>query len=216
MAAWRLAAGIVIVALILLLPAGDIAYWEAWVYMGILFIPVVIVGGILLARNPELLERRLRTQERQPGQTTVVLVSSIVMLLLLILPGLDHRYGWSQVPLWVIILADLLILVGYLLFAMTLRENRFASRVVEVDPNQRVIDSGPYRWVRHPMYLAMCIMFGFTPLALGSWWGLPFSIIFPLTLLGRIKQEESLLRSELPGYEAYCQRVRYRLLPQIW
>jgi protein-S-isoprenylcysteine O-methyltransferase Ste14 len=216
MAAWRLAAGIVVVALILLLPAGDIAYWEAWVYMGLLFIPVTIVGSLLLTRDPELLERRLRARERQPGQAAVVLVSSVVMLPLLILPGLDHRFGWSQVPLWVVIAADLLILLGYILFALTLRENSYASRVVEVESSQRVIDTGPYSLVRHPMYLAMCIMFVLTPLALGSWWGLVPALVFPLTLVGRIRQEEDLLRSELPGYAEYCQRVRYRLVPMVW
>ncbi len=216
MVAWRMAAGVLFVGLLLFLPTGTLSYWQAWVYLALLFLPVGAVGLIILLRVPDLLERRMRSRETQPQQRKIVLFSSIAMILLLVVPGLDQRFGWSLVPLVIVVLADAAILTGYALFALTLRENRFASRIVEVDSEQVVIGSGPYAIVRHPMYLAMTVMFVLTPLALGSWWGLVPSIVFPLTLIGRIQNEEQLLRHELAGYEGYCQTTRYRLIPLIW
>ena len=163
-----------------------------------------------------LMERRMRMRETHSAQRQVILVSSMVMVLILVVPGLDHRFNWSFVPTWAVIAADVAIFLGYALFALTLRENRFASRVVEVETEQAVIHTGPYALVRHPMYLAMSIMFVLSPVALGSWWGLVPSMVFPLTLLGRITNEEQLLRAELSGYEDYCQATRYRLIPFIW
>jgi protein-S-isoprenylcysteine O-methyltransferase Ste14 len=216
MAAWRLTAGVVFVGLLLFLPAGTFSYWQAWLYISQLFLPVAVVCTIILVRDPELLERRMRTREQQPAQRTVVLVSSIALILLLVIPGLDRRYGWSSVPSLIVLVADAAILAGYGVFALTLRENRFASRVVEVASKQVVIRTGPYALVRHPMYLAISIMFALSPLALGSWWGLVPSIVFPLTLIGRIQNEEQLLRRELPGYGDYCRQVRHRLVPFVW
>jgi protein-S-isoprenylcysteine O-methyltransferase Ste14 len=216
MALWRLVAGMAFIALLLFLPAGTTAYWEAWVYLIVLFAPVLLVGSILLLRDPELLERRMTLRERESSQRTVILFSTIVLLVIYLVPGFDKRFGWSDVPPIVVLVSDALMLGGYGLFALTLRENRFASRVVELQAEQQVIQTGPYRLVRHPMYSAIAVMFILTPLALGSWWGLLASAAFPLVLVGRIRGEEELLRRDLPGYEAYAQRVRYRLIPLIW
>lgn len=216
MALWRLVAGMAFIALLLFLPAGTTAYWEAWIYLVVLFTPVLVVGSILLLRDPELLERRMTLREQESSQRTVILFSTIVLLVIYLVPGFDKRFGWSDVPPIVVLVSDALILGGYGLFALTLRENRFASRVVELQAEQQVIQTGPYRLVRHPMYTAIAVMFILTPLALGSWWGLLASAAFPLVLVGRIRGEEELLGRDLPGYEEYTQRVRYRLIPLIW
>jgi len=216
MALWRLVAGMAFIALLLFLPAGTTAYWEAWVYLVVLFTPVLVVGSILLLRDPELLERRMTLREQESSQRAVILFSTIVLLVIYLVPGFDKRFGWSDVPPIVVLVSDALILGGYGLFALTLRENRFASRVVELQAEQQVIQTGPYRLVRHPMYTAIAVMFILTPLALGSWWGLLASAASPLVLVERIRGEEELLRRDLPGYEEYTQRVRYRLIPLIW
>jgi protein-S-isoprenylcysteine O-methyltransferase Ste14 len=216
MAAWRLAAGVLLIAALLFLPAGTTDYWEAWLYIILLFTPVLALGSILLMRDPQLLERRMTLAERESSQRWVIALSTIVLLVIYMVPGFDKRYGWSDVSPLVVLISDALILAGYGLFALTLRENRFASRVVELQSEQRVIQTGPYRLVRHPMYLAIAVMFVLSPLALGSWWGLLASAVFPAVLVGRIRGEEILLRRDLPGYDDYCRRVRYRLLPLIW
>jgi len=216
MTAARFLAAIVFVGCMLFLPAGTLSYWQAWLYMGLLFIPVVIVGVVLIIRDPELLERRMRTREREAPQRKVVAVSSLLLLAVLLIPGFDRRYSWSTVPLSLVVLADILILLGYLLFVLTIRENRFASRVVEVQEDQVVVSTGPYALVRHPMYLAVSLIFTFTSLALGSYWALIPALLLPVALAARIVNEEQLLRRDLPGYEEYCHMVKYRLLPFIW
>ena len=200
----------------LFLPAGTLGYWEAWVYMGLLFIPVAIVGVVLIIKDPELLERRMRTWEREAHQRKVIAASSLLLLAEFLIPSFDRRYAWSSVPLALVLLADILMMLGYLLFVLTLRENRFASRVVEVQVNQVVISTGPYALVRHPMYLAVSVIFTFTSLALGSFWALIPALLLPVALAARIGNEEQLLRRDLPGYEEYCQKVKYRLVPFIW
>ena len=212
----RFLAAALLIGCMLFLPAGTLSYWEAWLYMGLLLVPVAIVGVVLLVRNPELLERRMRTREREAPQRKVIAASSLLLLAVFLIPGFDRRHAWSTVPPSLVVLADFLILLGYLLFVLTIRENRFASRVVEVQDNQVVISTGPYALVRHPMYLAISVIFGLTPLALGSFRALIPALLLPVVLATRIGNEEQLLRSDLPGYEEYCQRVKYRLLPFIW
>ena len=182
----------------LFLPAGTLGYWEAWVYMGLLFIPVAIVGVVLIFKDPELLERRMRTREREAPQRKVIAASSLLLLAEFLIPSFDRRYAWSSVPLALVLLADILMMLGYLLFVLTLRENRFASRVVEVQVNQVVISTGPYALVRHPMYLAVSVIFTFTSLALGSFWALIPALLLPVVLAARIGNEEQLLRRDLP------------------
>jgi len=216
MTAARFLAAIVLVGCTLFLPAGTLNYWQAWLYMVLLFIPVAIVGVVLVIKDPELLERRMRTREREAPQRRVIASSGLLLLAVVLIPGFDRRYAWSNVPLPLVFLADILILLGYLLFVLTIRANRFASRVVEVQANQVVISSGPYALVRHPMYLAVSLIFTLTPLALGSFWALIPALLLPVVLAARIGNEEQLLRRDLPGYAEYCHKVKYRLVPFIW
>jgi protein-S-isoprenylcysteine O-methyltransferase Ste14 len=216
MTAARFLAAIVFVGCTLFLPAGTLSYWQAWLYMGLLFTPVAIVGVVLVIKDPELLERRMRTREREAPQRRVIASSGLLLLAVVLIPGFDRRYAWSNVPLPLVFLADILILLGYLLFVLTIRANRFASRVVEVQANQVVISSGPYALVRHPMYLAVSLIFTLTPLALGSFWALIPALLLPVVLAARIGNEEQLLRRDLPGYAEYCHKVKYRLVPFIW
>ena len=206
----------IFLGLMFFLPAGTFLYWEAWVYLAILLTPMLLVVIYLLKNDPELLERRMRTREKHPTQKVVILSSVVVMLAIFILPGFDKRYGWSSVPTSVVIVADLLVLLGYGLFALVLRENPYASRVVEVEKDQKIITTGPYAVVRHPMYVGIGILYILTPLALGSFWGMIPSALLPLFFIARILNEEKVLLKELEGYKEYTQRVKYRLLPGIW
>jgi protein-S-isoprenylcysteine O-methyltransferase Ste14 len=202
--------------MLLFVPAGTLQYWQAWVYLAVLFLPLTLYGFVLLLKDPEMLERRMRMRESRAAQRKAIAGISILLLVIFILPGFDKRFGWSAVPPALVYGADLLILLGYLLFALTVRENRFTSRSVEVQQGQQVISSGPYALVRHPMYLATTMMFLFSPLALGSYWGMIASVLFPVLLVPRILDEEKMLRESLSGYEAYTRKVRYRLIPFVW
>ncbi len=201
---------------ILFIPAGTLNYWEAWVYLAVLFLPMGFVLSYLLKNSPDLLERRMKLREEKGPQKLIVSASAFVILLAFILPGFDQRYGWSQVPAWLVIAADGCVLLGYALIIWVFRTNRFASRVIEVAENQQVISSGPYALVRHPMYVGTILMYALSPLALGSYWAvLPGLLIIP-TLVARILNEEQSLVKDLAGYGEYMQRVRYRLFPGIW
>ncbi len=198
------------------LPAGTFAYWEAWVYLAILLIPMFLVLIYLLRNDPELLERRLRMREKEAEQKRIMKISYIYFILAFLLPGFDKRFGWSDVPVVVVIVADVLVLLGYGVFVLVLRENRYASRIIEVAQDQQVISTGPYAIVRHPMYVGAMLMYTLTPLALGSYWSMiPALILIPI-LLARIRNEESVLIRELKGYQEYMQKVKYRLIPGIW
>jgi len=212
----RFLAGIILMGCMLFIPAGTLRFWQAWLYMGLLFLPVAIVAVVLFIKDPELLERRMRTREKETPQKNVIAASSLLLLAVYLIPGFDRRYAWSTVPSTLVVSVDILILLGYLLFVLTVRENRYASRVVEVQDNQVVISTGPYAIIRHPMYLAVIVIFTLSPLALGSYWALIPALILPVVLAGRIDNEEQLLRRGLNGYEDYCKQVKYRLLPFIW
>jgi protein-S-isoprenylcysteine O-methyltransferase Ste14 len=202
--------------LIFFLPAGSFSFWQAWVYLAILFIPMLFVMNYLFKNNPKLLERRMRMREKESTQKKIVKFSTIFFLLAFILPGFDFRWGWSHVPIVLVVFSELLVLLGYFLVFLVFKENSFTSRIVEVEQDQKVISSGPYAIVRHPMYSGVIMMYFFTPLALGSWWALiPASFIIP-TLVLRILNEELLLTRELPGYKEYTQKVKFRLMPGIW
>jgi protein-S-isoprenylcysteine O-methyltransferase Ste14 len=212
----RFGLAVPLLGLLLFLPAGTLAYWEAWLYLAILFIPMTFVLFYLLRNDPELLERRMRTREQETAQSRIVKLFALYCLAIFILPGLDHRFGWSHVPVPLVLFADLLVLAGYIIFFLVLRENRYASRVVEVAKGQQVISSGPYAVVRHPMYLGLLLLYVFSPLALGSYWAvLPALLVIPL-LVARIRNEESVLERTLNGYAAYMQHTRFRLIPAIW
>ncbi len=207
---------LVVLLLLLFVPAWTFDYWQAWVYCGVVFIPFTCAATYLLLTDPALIERRMRTQEREPQQKWVVVLTVIWYLLIFIVPGLDKRFGWSSVPPGIVLGTDVLVLLGYLLVFLVLRENSYASRVVEVEQGQKVIASGPYAIVRHPMYVGTLVMFLLTPLALGSYWGLIVALPLIPVLMARILNEEKVLNAELPGYPEYVHRVRYRLLPGIW
>jgi protein-S-isoprenylcysteine O-methyltransferase Ste14 len=202
--------------LIFFLPAGSFAYWQGWVYMAILFIPMLFVLNFLLKNNPQLLERRMRMKEKESVQKLIVMISTTVFLLAFIIPGFDYRFGWSHVPLAVVIVSVLLVLIGYYIVFLVFKENTFTSRIVEVEKGQQVISTGPYAVVRHPMYIGVILMYGFSPLALGSWWALiPGLLVIPVLVL-RILNEEALLSRDLPGYTEYMQKVPWRLVPNVW
>ena len=202
-----------VMALLFFLPAGTFSYWQAWVYIAILFIPMLFVLNWLLKNNPKLLERRMRMREKETTQKKIIKFSSVFFILAYLVPGFDFRWGWSHVPFALVIICDLLILLGYLLVFLVFKENSYTSRIIEVEQGQKVISSGPYAYVRHPMYSGAILMYLFSPLALGSWWAfIPGLMIIP-TLVFRILNEESLLEHDLPGYTEYKQKVKYRLLP---
>lgn len=198
------------------LTAGTFDYWQAWVYMAILLIPMIFVMRYFFKHNPEFLERRMRMGEKESAQKKIIRISFIYYLLAYILPGFDKRWGWSNVPFGIVIAADLLVMLSYAFIVRVFKENIFASRIIEVDSEQKVISSGPYSIVRHPMYVGVALMYSVSPLALGSWWALiPGLMIIP-TLVARILNEEEVLSRDLPGYIEYKQKVKYRLLPGIW
>jgi protein-S-isoprenylcysteine O-methyltransferase Ste14 len=207
---------VIFVAAFLFVPAGSLRYWQGWLLMAILFLPMPITSVYFLKRDPQLVERRLRTEEKITQQKTIIRWAQLVVFASLLIPGLDFRFGWSRVPVWLTILSQLLVFAGYLITLWVMKENSFASRTVQVEEGQRVIATGPYRLVRHPMYFGAVVMLLFTPLALGSWWALPgYLLVIPLIVL-RLLHEEKMLRRDLPGYSDYCLRTRSRLLPFLW
>jgi len=208
--------GMLILGVLCFLPAGTWAYWEAWVYLGLLTSLVLAFATYLLFYAPDLLERRMHTTETEPAQNRLIRLFLLPLLLLYILPGFDHRWGWSDVPAAVALAADGVVLLGYALFVWVLRTNHYASRVVEVMPGQTVITTGPYAIVRHPLYVAVLLMYLATPVALGSYWALVPALVLPVALMARIRNEEDVLRRDLPGYAAYIQKIRYRLIPGVW
>lgn len=212
----RLVLGILIICLILFWPAGTWNYWQAWVWLAALFVPMMISFVYLVKKDPVLLERRTRTNETRTEQKWIIAISVIYFLIIFILPGFDKRYGWSAIPIWLVIVADLFVIASYTLYILVLKTNSYASRVIEVEQGQQVISSGPYALVRHPMYLAMILMMTATPLALGSYWAfIPSLGLIPL-LAARAKNEEELLVTELKGYREYTEKTRYRFFPWIW
>ena len=212
----RFSAAFVVLVLVLFLTAGSLYYWQAWIYLGVLFVPLVFVVNYFLKRDPAFLERRMRIKEREGTQKRIQAFGSILFFLGFLIPGLDYRYGWSEVPIPLVLTADAVVFLGYLFIFLVFRENSYASRIVEVEAGQRVIATGPYALIRHPMYLGVSLMFLATPLALGSWWSLPVFLLLPISLIFRIRNEEELLVRELPGYAEYCKKVRYRLIPLVW
>jgi protein-S-isoprenylcysteine O-methyltransferase Ste14 len=206
----------VFMGLMFFLPAWTFRYWEAWLYMSTLLIPMLFMMAWLFRNDPGLLERRIRMKEKEREQKTIIKIGSLVILTALVLPGFDRRWGWSSVPWSVVIIADFLVLLAYGLIAVVFKKNRYASRVVEVEKGQTVITSGPYRLVRHPMYLGVLIMYILSPVALGSYWAVLPALLLIFVLIARIRNEEKVLAAELVGYREYMKRVRFRLLPGVW
>jgi len=208
--------GILGIGALFFIPAGTFNYWQAWLYLGVLGLLTAVAGTYLFFKDPEALRRRLLRREREPSQKKIVNISGLFLVAAFVLPGFDKRWGWSNVPLWIVLLADGLTILAFILFLLVMRENSYGSRIITVEQGQRVISTGPYAVVRHPMYVAMLIIYLAEPLALGSYWAiLPALGMIPV-FIARIRNEEMLLKQELPGYEAYCDEVKFRLLPAIW
>lgn len=208
--------GLLLVGLVLFLPAGTLSYPNGWLFMGVLFGPMLILGVILLCKAPDLLKKRLDNKEKEKAQQGVVALSGLMFPTGFVVSALDFRFGWSNVPLPLVIAAAVIFLAGYGVYAEVMRENAYLSRTVEVQENQKVIDTGLYGMVRHPMYLATLLMFLPLPLILGSFWGLiPFAL-YPVIIVIRILNEEKVLSEGLAGYDAYRGCVKYRLIPFVW
>lgn len=212
----KMLSGMLIVALVLFLPAGSWNYFNGWLFCGLLFLPMLVLGALLLWKAPALLEKRLNTKEQEKTQMAVVAVSSLLFLAAFVAAGLDFRFGWTHVPIWLVCLAAVLQLAAYGLYAEVMRENAWLSRTVEVQENQKVIDTGLYGIIRHPMYTATILLFLAMPLVLGSWVSFAIMLLYPVVIVFRIRNEEQVLETGLAGYREYKQRVRYRLLPFIW
>ena len=208
--------GLVIVGVLLFIPANTFEYWNAWLFMGILFIPMFIAGIILMIKNPMLLKSRLEVKEKEKEQKQVILYSGLMFISGFVIAGLNYRFSWVILPNIVVIIASILFIISYILYAEVLRENTYLSRTIEVQKNQKVVDTGLYGIVRHPMYSITLIFFLTMPLILGSIISFVIFLIYPFIISKRIKNEEEVLEKELKGYIDYKKKVKYRLIPFIW
>ena len=208
--------GVLIVGILLFIPANSFNYWNGWLFMGLLFIPMFIAGIVLMIKNPELLKKRLDVKEKGSEQKLVILYSSIMFILGFIIAGLNYRFGWIKLPNIVIIISSVLFIIAYVLYAEVLRENTYLSRVIEVQENQKVIDSGLYGIVRHPMYAITILLFLTMPLILGSIISFIIFLAYPFIIVKRIDNEEKVLENDLKGYKEYKMKVKYKLIPFIF
>ena len=208
--------GLLLVAALVFIPAGSLNFFGGWLFLALLFVPMLILGAVLLIKSPALLEKRLNAKEKEGAQKGVVAASALLFLAGFIVAGLDFRFGWSTVPLWAVILASVVLLVSYALYAEVMRENAYLSRTIEVSENQKVVDTGLYAVVRHPMYAVTIWLFLAIPIVLGSLWALFCFVPYVAVIIVRIINEEKLLERELSGYTEYKKKVKFRLLPFIW
>ena len=208
--------GVLLVGALIFLPAWTLAYMQGWLLMGILFIPMFIAGLVMMAKSPELLRKRLNAKEEQGEQKTVIILSGIMFLAAFVIAGLNFRFGWVVLPMWVSYLGAGIFILSYILYAEVLRENAYLSRTIEVQENQKVIDTGLYGVVRHPMYMATLFLFLAMPLVLGSLISFFIMFLYIPIIVKRILNEEKVLKEGLEGYADYKKRIRYRLIPLIW
>ena len=208
--------GLIIICILLFIPAGTLDYPNGWLFIALLFIPMFFAGIIMLFKSPDLLRRRLNAKEEEDEQKTVILVSGIIFLLAFILAGLNFRFGWFKLPSIVIIIASIIFLIAYIMYAEVLRENEYLSRTVEVSENQKVVDSGLYGIVRHPMYTSTIFLFLSMPLVLDSIFSFIVMLVYPIIIIFRIGNEEKVLENELIGYKEYKEKVKYKLVPYLW
>jgi protein-S-isoprenylcysteine O-methyltransferase Ste14 len=214
--ALRFVLAALVLGVLLFVPAGTFKFWQGWAYLIALFVPGLLSFVYFYKHDPELIERRLRFRERVPEQKRIMTFVYVIWLIAFLLPGLDHRFGWSRLPLYLEVASQVVVFGGYVLTLWVLKVNRFAARTIQVEPGQEVISTGPYGVVRHPMYLGVCAVLLFTPWAFGSYFALPvFVLVIPLVVL-RLLNEEKVLRHELPGYSEYCLHTRFRLVPFLW
>ena len=212
----KIALGIIIVGALIFVPAGSFEYWNGWLFLGILFIPMFIAGIIMMIKNPELLRKRLNAKEKENTQKVVVLSSALMFIAGFIVAGLNYRFGWIVLPNIVVIIASVVFVIAYILYAEVLRENTYLSRTIEVQENQKVVDTGLYGIVRHPMYAATILLFLAMPLVLGSIISFVIFLIYPILIGTRIKNEEEVLEKDLNGYTEYKKKVKYKMIPFIW
>ena len=208
--------GLLMVGLLIFLPAGTLYYTYGWLFIGLLFAPMLIAGFLMLAKSPEFLKKRLDVKEKQGAQKGVIAASGLMFIVGFVMAGLDFRFGWSQMSTPVVIAASVLFLIAYALYAEVMRENAYLSRTIKVEEGQKVVDTGLYGIVRHPMYAVTILLFLMIPLVLGSYYALIAFAFYPAIIIVRLKDEEALLTKELPGYAEYKQKVKYRIIPFIW
>ena len=208
--------GVVIIGLLIFVPANTINYWNGWLFMGLLFIPMFLAGIFMMVKSPELLRKRLNAKEKENEQKLVVKLSGLMFLIGFIIAGLNYRYGWIIIPDYIVIISSVLFIISYILYAEVLRENAYLSRTIEVQENQKVIDTGLYGIVRHPMYAATILLFLSMPLVLGSVISFIIFLVYPFIIAKRIKNEEEVLEKELKGYSEYKKKVKYKMIPFIW
>ncbi len=208
--------GLIIICLLLFIPAGTLNYFNAWLFIALLFIPMLVAGIIMLIKSPELLKRRLNAKEEENDQKIVIIISGIIFLLAFVIAGLNFRFKWFNLPQIAITIASIIFLVSYIMYGEVLRENMYLSRTVEVSKNQKVVDSGLYGIVRHPMYTSTIFLFLSMPLILDSIFSFIVMLIYPIIIIFRIRNEEKVLENELKGYNEYKEKVKYKILPLIW
>ena len=208
--------GLLLVGLLIFLPAGTLYYTYGWLFIGLLFVPMLIAGFVMFFKSPDFLAKRLDAKEKQTTQKGVVAFSGLMFIAGFVVAGLDFHFGWSAMPTWVVITASVLFLVAYALYAEVMRENAYLSRTIKVEQGQTVVDTGLYGIVRHPMYAVTILLFLMIPLVLGSWYALIAFGFYPAIIVVRLKDEETLLTRELPGYTEYKQKVTCRIIPFIW
>jgi len=208
--------GVVLVGLLIFLPAGTFSFTNGWLFMGILFVPMFFAGTVMMFKNPDLLKKRLNAKEKQKEQSLVVKLSGLMFMVGFVVAGLSFRFNWSTLPRSVVIGAVVVFLVAYALYAEVLRENTYLSRTIEVQEEQKVIDTGLYSIIRHPMYSVTLLLFLSMPIVLGSIYSFLIFLVYPFIIVKRVKGEENFLEKELAGYGEYKQKVKYRLIPFVW
>lgn len=208
--------GFLFIFALIFIPAGTVNFFGGWLFIGLLFVPLTISGVVLMIKDPELLKKRLDSKEKEKDQKIVVLLSLLMFFGGFVVAGLDYRFSWLILPLWTKIVASVVFLLSYILYAEVMRENAYLSRTVKVMENQKVVDTGLYGIIRHPMYLATILMFLSIPFILGSLFAFIIFLIYPVIIVIRIRNEEKVLSEELSGYEEYKNKVKYRIIPYIW
>ena len=208
--------GFIIIALLLFIPAGTLNYWNAWLFICILFVPMFIVGIILMIKSPDLLRKRLNSKEKESEQGILLIIGGVMFICGFVVSGLNYRFEWIILPKMIVFIATSIFLFGYVLYVEVLRENMYLSRIIEIEENQKVIDTGLYSVVRHPMYLSTILLFLSIPLVLGSLFSFLIFLIYPVIIARRIRNEEQVLEEGLKGYSEYKKKVKYRVIPFIW
>lgn len=212
----KVLSGVLLIGILLFVPAGSFSYWNGWLLMAVLFVPMIVAGFVMMKKSPELLQKRLNAKEEQSEQKTVIVLSGLMFLAAFIVAGLNYRFGWIVLPNWIVYVATAVFLLGYVLYAEVLRENAYLSRTVEVQEDQKVVDTGLYGIIRHPMYLSTFLLFLSMPLVLGSVISFVIMLVYIPIIAKRIRNEEKVLEEGLEGYSDYKKRVKNKVVPFIW